>query len=861
MSIVIQKQKPFGEPSRPLENLRSSEFGSGFVHFEAKLAFLENSGVETDDTHQMVVNFLRSDARETPILKSYSAVGDVKWTGSTFNLTVPMSTLIVNNKGDDAADPPISTEISFEKGGLGLPVKSRPYTLFTCFKKQQKSIFADLAVGGAIGDGQGQFQGQGQFDLTVSMRTPYSEGFQNQKTIQNADGSDPEYPSVATGVFGTDCSLVDYPSGSYLDVSAFLEDVVTGEVYQLDDAVVNFVDFNFDQNYDVLTANVWSTSERKFSLDPGNFGVHNFLAARRRGVFHVNIRIPNLFKGTDDALHGAFGDIIRINFDGQPTKRLGLRIKYEVKRQSLQSIITHDSCYDTVAIFDVTDPTTQANPSNYANNSEDLWNRVFDDGDPGFGIADTSRNAKRSEFLPYSSSGTTVVSSSFIWKEPDCPFTFSDLIEVQFGQDFLDNLPEVQFTNSSVALRLTAAPPKSMFFDYGNYQENSGFVQLGGAGFGELIGNKYSRSSRNKFMFEDTSGRLLVNHDITNSVDSRISETAAGTVGSYMFQPLSTGTTNVGEMPNSNAESLPVFIYEATNDSIATSLQSTAESGADPDNDMNTHMTSVLKPIIKGNQPLTLSTSNDIGGDIKACTLVSRYYTLTQDEAQALMSASRHDYLQTKTVFEQYDLHDQKGGLLRVPISYRGAIREIIWFYRKKSHELEGDQNMSYFDFRANRVSPFLGANRMSEVQGSSHDSSSGVQWTTPSDLKNVYKAQTTGNLKDDDFFTSATLVLNNQKLHSPPRDPVYFSYFNAANYHSRVPVENDYEVFYVMSFGLEPEHRVPNGSLNLSNFSNVNLEFTIPSGGIEDGTIYIMIRAHNVVQVQNGMISTVHAD
>ena len=168
---------------------------------------------------------------------------------------------------------------------------------------------------------------------------------------------------------------------------------------------------------------------------------------------------------------------------------------------------------------------------------------------------------------------------------------------------------------------------------------------------------------------------------------------------------------------------------------------------------------------------------------------------------------------------------------------------------------------MSYFDFRANRVSPYIGSTRVSGVQEGSHDSSTGVQWETSSELKNVYKAQSTGNLKDDDFFTSATLVLNNQKLHSPPRDPVYFSYFNAANYHSRVPVENDYEVFYVMSFGLEPEQRVPNGSLNLSNFANVNMEFTIPDGGIEDGTIYMMIRAHNVIRVENGMISALHAD
>lgn len=391
----------------------------------------------------------------------------------------------------------------------------------------------------------------------------------------------------------------------------------------------------------------------------------------------------------------------------------------------------------------------------------------------------------------------------------------------------------------SFQFRVCHVPPQDFIFDYTNYNPARGFVIVGP----NVSSQQFTRNANHTLTFT-SSGVTVVNE---NTLPYDPENELSASKNSYLFPPLfaSDAKPSVGSYPPAE-ETIPVSIYD-----VPQAARDELFAAVDPSDDL---MDTYKKHLVTTGKTVSEIVGTDaFGGDIKECGLVSRYFNLSTAESSALLAAPRHQYLQTKTVFEQAPIAMNTKGKFRVDLKYRGAVREIIWFYRKKAHELDGDLNLSYWDFRGNRVSPYEGA-----LHGSDTDDR-GVQTTSLKTFDAIFEAERR-NFSGSDFFSSANLLLNNAPLFQPARDPVFFSYFNAAHYHTKVPVDNDYQSFYCMSFGVDPEHRSPNGSLNTSNFSSVSLELDIPSE-LEEGTVYVMMRAHNVVEVTNGMIGVRHAD
>ena len=332
--------------------------------------------------------------------------------------------------------------------------------------------------------------------------------------------------------------------------------------------------------------------------------------------------------------------------------------------------------------------------------------------------------------------------------------------------------------------------------------------------------------------------------------------------------------TDVDSLPRTSEARLPVYVYDfdASTTPVNTmysntvyNLQLTSTSGAKPmvayvdegsldvyslryDDTDTTKESLDSKLVIRedshGNA-VEFNKSSDIGGDIKEMSLVTRYYTLSDVESRAALSDSNMEYLQTQTKTEKFGV-DGNIGKHRFKLHFSGAVRELIWFYRKDSFKMDGELNASNWDFRAYRKSRH-------DVEYETNISGQTVADIAPGRTASEFDEAVLST--DDDFFSTANLLLNGKPLFTPGRDPLYFSYFNAANYHSRVPIENEYQVFYTMSFGLDPESDTPNGSINLDNFDSVELEFDFPQE-IDAGEITVFARVHNVIEVQNGMIN-----
>lgn len=237
--------------------------------------------------------------------------------------------------------------------------------------------------------------------------------------------------------------------------------------------------------------------------------------------------------------------------------------------------------------------------------------------------------------------------------------------------------------------------------------------------------------------------------------------------------------------------------------------------------------------------------SQKMGGDILKCALLTRYVFLDDFERQEF-SRNKHHYLITETQHIELPLRTTdrltKEYLLN---DIAGSCKELIFFFRADEHRLEGTPekncNWEYWNFEGNR--PYADRGMVNK----------GSYYVRPN--KGLVYARI-----DNAFFDRATLSVNGQDLWDPPRDNVWYNYFLPAEFHTRIPTENDFEMVYVMPFSLFPESEDPSGSFDFSQVSRLSLKFwfrNVPKykeGAVmSDGRVHVYARVMNVLEIADG--------
>lgn len=235
---------------------------------------------------------------------------------------------------------------------------------------------------------------------------------------------------------------------------------------------------------------------------------------------------------------------------------------------------------------------------------------------------------------------------------------------------------------------------------------------------------------------------------------------------------------------------LPVYIYEITNDPIYNSP--------------------VYTPLLNDDGIIRFGDSSiETGGQLQKCSLVSTTFMLGEWEKREM---GKLDYQQliSYTVDQQVSLSKGDHSGRRIKIEFGGPCKEIVFFFRPLTHQLDGSENQRYWDW------------------------GTGPQ----NDLR--------------DFFSTCQLLVNGQPLFpsNPPPPPMFFKHTVPCMNHVSVPRQTCYTI----AFAWFPDMISPSGSFNLSAVQTVELVFTYPGGQLQtDGMLSIMGRMINVYSVQHG--------
>ena len=102
--------------------------------------------------------------------------------------------------------------------------------------------------------------------------------------------------------------------------------------------------------------------------------------------------------------------------------------------------------------------------------------------------------------------------------------------------------------------------------------------------------------------------------------------------------------------------------------------------------------------------------------------------------------------------------------------------------------------------------------------------------------------------------FSRMNLALNQQKIYDDSMDAVWFTWFQPAKYHTRVPKGSDRVA--IIPFALDLETWRPTGSVNFSRIDSVmlQLENDIPAGKrLPPATCYVIVRNFNIFKITGG--------
>lgn len=236
---------------------------------------------------------------------------------------------------------------------------------------------------------------------------------------------------------------------------------------------------------------------------------------------------------------------------------------------------------------------------------------------------------------------------------------------------------------------------------------------------------------------------------------------------------------------------LPVYVYDVTNDPV--------------------YDTPIYKPVLsEGGIQRFGGTGVDFGGTLDKVALSSTNFFLGDWEKQQMARPSFEDLMNYTESQQAYlKAGDQSGR--RIKIQFGGPCKEIVFFFRPTTHELDGSESERYWDWT-------VGASADAAV----------------------------------DFFSTCQVLINGVPLYAtnPAPPPMYFRHTVPAIHHASVPRQS----VYTIPFSWRPDQLSPSGSFNLSEVQTVELLFEYPNGALAvDGTLNIMGRQVNVFSIRAG--------
>ena len=270
------------------------------------------------------------------------------------------------------------------------------------------------------------------------------------------------------------------------------------------------------------------------------------------------------------------------------------------------------------------------------------------------------------------------------------------------------------------------------------------------------------------------------------------------TDASGLFYPLFPGRIGqpaVGSFPN-GIPALPVYCYRVTDDP--------------------TYHEAVYRPVVVG-QSLQKFTgpSADIGGELTKVSLLTNNIFLGDQEGLDVRSKN-YQKLYTELQQQSFRLVAGATGPVRLKLDLTGPVKALTFFFRPDIYNVHRG--------------------------GSSSDQ--------------YWNWQLTNANKDQDIFSSATLVLNNQAMFQPPRDPVFFKHMMPTQYRTSTPRQRTYNI----PFSANPDCDGPMGSINMSLYDSIELVMEYSNGNVlqDTGTLWVYAETWNVQSIRSGQLSRV---
>lgn len=224
-------------------------------------------------------------------------------------------------------------------------------------------------------------------------------------------------------------------------------------------------------------------------------------------------------------------------------------------------------------------------------------------------------------------------------------------------------------------------------------------------------------------------------------VDAQSDATAGALVATDstgLFDPLFPGKLGkpaVGAFPQ-GYDILPVYCYTVSDHPV--------------------YHEAVYNPVINGNTLQRFAGPGvDIGGQLQKVSLVTNTVFLSDPERITFASAN-HQRLYTQVQRQTFRLTKGQTGPKRFKLNFTGPCKLLTFFFRPDAYDTKSQ----------------VGFNS-----------------------ENYWSWQLTDPNKDQDLFSSANIVLNNQSLYSPPRDPLFFKHLMPSQYRTSTPRQRCYTI------------------------------------------------------------------
>ena len=265
-----------------------------------------------------------------------------------------------------------------------------------------------------------------------------------------------------------------------------------------------------------------------------------------------------------------------------------------------------------------------------------------------------------------------------------------------------------------------------------------------------------------------------------------------------LFHPLfagKLGKPTVGAFPN-GIPTLPVYCYRVVDDPV--------------------YHEAVYRPVVVGQSLQRFSgPSSDVGGELDKVTLVTCNIFLSEAESQYKASQDHH-LLYNDLQYQSTRLVAGAKGPFRVKLNLVGPVKALTFFFRPDDNDIR---------------------------TGGTH-------------AENYWQWSLTDTNKDQDLFSDANLVLNNQALYQPAMDPLFFKHLLPTQFRVSTPKQR----VYLLPLSANPDCSEPMGSLNLSLYDNVELVLNFSNGNCltDTGTLWVYGETHNVYQLRQGQLGRV---